>query len=132
VRAKKKLAFLAAFQVNGNISAAASIADIHRSTVYAWQEQDAAFAVAFRVADEIATDALEAEAWRRAVEGVVKETPIFQNGEPVATVIETKYSDGLMTLLLKARRPDKYKERSEVTHNGPAVKAIEQAAWEAV
>ena len=92
---RNKIAFLNAFCLTGNITTAAEAAKIHRSTVYVWQEHDEAFAQAFRVADEMATDALEAEAWRRAVEGVVKETPVFHNGECVATVVETRYSDGL-------------------------------------
>jgi hypothetical protein len=55
----------------------------------------------------------EAEAWRRAVEGV--ERPIVSGGKVVTTVRE--YSDALLIFLLKGRRPAKY-ARFEVTGAG--------------
>jgi hypothetical protein len=65
---------------------------------------------------EAGADVLEAEAWRRAVEGV--ERPIVSGGKVVTTVRE--YSDTLLIFLLKGRRPEKY-ARFEVSgaNGGP-------------
>jgi hypothetical protein len=65
-------------------------------------------------ATDEACDVLEAEAWRRAVDGV--DRPIFQRGEQVG--VERVYSDNLMVQLLKAHRPEKYRERTENIQRG--------------
>ena len=109
----------------GNVSTAARIAGCSRRVVYDWQEHDDEFAMAFREAELTATETLEAEARRRAVEGVTTETPIIRNGEVVSTVVETRYSDTLLIFLLKARAPEKYRERFDVTTAGePLLKTI--------
>ena len=115
---RKKLAFLAAFRLTANVTLAARCARVHRSAVYQWQEHDQAFAVAFQQAEQESTDLLEAEAFRRAYEGVYSEKPIVRDGVVVASTTEIAYSDQLMTFLLKARRPDKYRERYEHQHTG--------------
>lgn len=60
------------------------------------------------------TDVLEDEAVRRASKGVRK--GVYYKGDRVATELE--YSDSLLQFLLKARRPEKYRERQEVVHVG--------------
>ena len=67
---------------------------------------DPDFALAWDEAVNIAADALEREAWRRAVEGF--EEPVHYRGEVVGYV--KKYSDRMLELLLKAHRPEKYRE----------------------
>lgn len=109
--------FLAALSQTGVVRDATAVARIDRTTAYKARANDPVFAEAWDVACEDAADAAEAEAWRRAVEGVDK--PVFQGGLCVGTIRE--YSDGLLTLILKARRPEKYRERhhvsAEVTHH---------------
>jgi hypothetical protein len=56
---------------------------------------------------EDAADRLEAEAFRRAVRGV--DRPVVYRGERVGTVHE--FSDALLMFLLKAARPEKYRDR---------------------
>lgn len=112
--AHHKRAFLEAFAEHGNITTAAKSAGISRRVVYKWQEHDADFLVAFHEAEAIATEVLEAEARRRAVEGVTQETPIYQRGEHVGTIVKTEYSDTLLIFLLKARAPEKYRETIRV------------------
>ena len=51
---------------------------------------------------------LEDEARRRALQGVEK--PVFREGRQVGTV--TEYSDTLLIFLLKARRPEKFRDRA--------------------
>ena len=98
--------FLEAFRECGTISAAARAVGIDPKTVYNRRLSDPEFAAAFEEAKEDAADSLEDEARRRAVEGV--EEPIIINGKVVAT--RRKYSDGLLAMLLKAAKPEKYRD----------------------
>lgn len=112
-----KKRFLEVFGEIGIISRAAETVGIDRNTVYYWQEHDEFFAAAFQQADARATEVLETEARRRAVEGVTTETPVFdRHGELLYTHEETKYSDTLLIFLLKARNPGKYRERIQLQH----------------
>lgn len=83
-----------------------------RQTINAWREKDADFAAAYTEAMENASDLLEAEARRRAVDGV--EEPLHYQGQIFAHV--RRYSDPLLLALLKATRPEKFKDRVE--HSG--------------
>lgn len=122
-RQRARAAFLAELQLRGNVSDAAAAAGIGRTTAYQWRDEDAAFAAAWAEALETAIDTMEHEAHRRAVEGVEK--PIVgrvgKDQDGVITYVR-EYSDSLMTLLLKAHRPEKYRERSQIEHTGEIVK----------
>lgn len=113
-RARVQSAFLAAFSHYGNMGHAARLAGIDRSSVYSWLETDERFAAEFRVAEDAALNILEQEAWRRAVEGSPYERTSYWHGEPVGTDRKIEYSDALMTLLLRARAPEKYREKLDV------------------
>jgi len=104
-------AFLAEYRQCATITHAAKIALISRRTHYLWIEKDSAYAAAFEEAKIAATDALVAEARRRAVQGV--EEPIFYKGELVQTI--RKYSDTLLIFLLKGALPEVYRERYEIS-----------------
>ena len=107
----KKKAFLAAFRKTGNVRLACEAAEVGRSSHYRWLETDAAYEEAFELAKEDAADILEAEAKRRAIEGVLE--PVgFYKGEPGGHV--RRYSDTLLIFLLKGLRPEVYRERVEV------------------
>jgi len=107
---QQKRRFLAAFAASGNVSAACRAARVPRQNVYRWQEIDDAFVLAYRAAEVQAVDALEAEARRRAT------------GYPVTTVdaagaehTVTRYSDTLLIFLLKGARPEKYRDKVDLT-----------------
>jgi hypothetical protein len=85
-----------------------------------WREEDGAFLVAEQDARNVMADKLEAEAIRRAFKGV--RTPVYQGGLLAGHL--TVYSDQLLTLLLKAMRPEKYRDRSEVSVTQPIVKVV--------
>lgn len=102
--------FLAALAETGNITRSCQKAKVPRQTAYDWKHADADFAQKWEAAVELGVDALEDEATRRAKEGTDK--PVFHQGEQCGTIRE--FSDTLMVCLLKARRPDKFKERSQV------------------
>lgn len=111
---KKRAAFLDALARTGNVSESATLAGIGRSAAYDWRRDDSTFAADWEAAVDEAADRMEREALRRAVEGV--DEPVFYQGEEVGHV--RKYSDTLLIFLLKAARPEKYRERQEVTGAG--------------
>lgn len=86
-----------------------------RVTINRWRETDEQFAAAYNDALADAADSLEAEARRRAVEGVVT-TKRTKDGE---TYDEIKYSDSLLLALLKAKKPDEFAERTKTELTNP-------------
>lgn len=113
--------FLTVLGQSANVSLACEAARIDRSTAYKERSRNPDFSAQWKQAIESAVDDLEAEAWRRAKEGVEK--PIFQGGKQVGAIKE--YSDALTIALLKAHRPEKYRENfkteaapSETSNNG--------------
>lgn len=87
------LPFLAALEEGCTVAEASRAAGVHRSTAYD-RRSDEDFARRWDELEEAATDRLEATAYNRAIAG----------------------SDRLMEVLLKARRPEKYRERFEFDH----------------
>jgi len=116
----RREAFLRALADTGIVSLAAGIAGITRARAYQVRKADLLFAAAWEEAEEQAADRLEAEAWRRAVAGVPE--PIVSagkivrddDGQPIAI---RRYSDALMIALLKARRPERFKDRAIIEHD---------------
>lgn len=108
--------FIAALEKTGNVSASARKAKISRNTVYELYNDPAAadFKQAWNDALEVATDDLEMEARRRAAKGVLE--PVYYRGKKVGSV--RRYSDTLIIFLLKAHRPQKFRENVDVTSGG--------------
>lgn len=107
----KKAAFLLAFEDEGTVFHAAKRAGIDRTTHYRWLNEDPEYRAAFADAEETVVEKLEREGMRRAREGTDK--PVFHQGEVVGHIRE--YSDTLLIFLLKARRPNVYRDRIDVT-----------------
>jgi len=80
---------------------------VPRSTLYLWRRMHKEFAEAMADAMEEGADLLEDECLRRARDGV--EVPRFHKGKISGYV--RRYSDALLIFLLKARRPEKYRDR---------------------
>lgn len=106
--------FLAVFEQTGNITAASKAASVSRSAVYAARKNIEEFRLLFEDAEEVAADRLEAEALRRGVEGW--EESVFYHGEEVGAI--RKYDSQLLLALLKAARPDKFKDRTATELSG--------------
>lgn len=102
----RQQAFLDAYEVYGTVLKACEVAKVPRSEHYRWLKNPR-YAERFRAAEEHAVQALETEARRRAMVG--NDKPVFYRGQPVAQVRE--FSDALMIFLLKAKRPDVYRDR---------------------
>lgn len=107
--------FLAALSITGVVSYACEAARVSRCHVYATRNKDPEFSSNWRDALEIAIDSLEAEARRRALEGDIRRQ-YDRDGRLIQE--EVVHSDALMCLLLKANRPEKYKNRVASEHCG--------------
>lgn len=112
--AAKKSAFLKALAKCGNVSQVSRDLGIPRRTHYDWIDDDPDYARDAEAAQQEYCDRLEAEADRRAVEGV--EDPVYQGGQLVGK--RRVYSDQLLITRLKALRPEVYKDRVAAEHTG--------------
>ena len=122
--------FLEQFVTMGNVAGCCRATGVGRRTVYHWLKDDAAFRERFADVENDACDALEQEARRRALIGVNKPVfgtlPVQRDADgkviggggtgQVGTMPE--YSDTLLIFLLKAKRPEIYRERFEHTGKG--------------
>lgn len=99
-------AFIGALLEGKAVRVACATAGIDQMMPFNRRKTDPIFAQAWAEAGAIATELLEAEACRRAYHGTIK--PVFHRGERVGAVRE--YSDALLTFMLKARRPDVYRD----------------------
>jgi hypothetical protein len=115
-------AYLRGFETNGTLTAGCRVAHVSPVTVYAWREHDDEFAQRENAARSGLADRLEAEAVRRAYRGW--DRPIYQRGELVG--YEHVYSDQLLNLMLKALRPEKFRERIDVS--GSVEQVVRQVA----
>jgi hypothetical protein len=137
IRHPKKRAFLAAMASTASVLRAAEIAGVDRTNHYLWTKKDPDYAAAFEIARMRGIDALEAEAVRRANEGVAK--PIFHGGKRAIDVVQNpdgsikrdasgkpigipaavrEYSDTLLIFLLKGRNPAIFGDRFRQEHSG--------------
>lgn len=147
-RLKKQIRFLSAYGKTGNISHSCKYAAINRQTFYDWRDNDAIFAAHLAEAEHDADNTLEYAAYDRAVSGVpsfvvsqgkivYEEVPdLYDDGTPKLDkygnpamkrgkpLIERKYSDSLLTTLLKSRMPQKY-NRQQLEVSGPDGKPIQ-------
>ena len=105
---------MAALAETGNVTEAARCANYDRVTAYHARNVDPEFAQQWTEAIDVAIEKLELEARRRAYEGTNK--GVWHQGELVGT--EKVYSDTLMIFLLKAHRPEKYRDNFSVEHSG--------------
>lgn len=123
-------AFLDGLREGWSIKKSAWAVPIASSTAWAWRykseatkQEDGSYTDDFyprwRQAEQDGVDRLEDEATRRGVEGVEK--PVYQGGVLVGTV--TEYSDTLLNLKLRGKRPEVYNtERHEMSGpNGGAI-----------
>ncbi|HVZ39480.1 MAG TPA: hypothetical protein VHI13_09395 [Candidatus Kapabacteria bacterium] len=106
-------AFLEVLARSGNVTLACYAAETDRQNAYQLRNRDADFRELWDAALEMAADRLEEEAWRRALEGV--ERYVVSQGKIVMgpdgkPLIEEQYSDMLLDRLLRAHRPEKFRD----------------------
>jgi len=112
--AEAKRAFLAHHELGFSTSASARAAGVENRRVYEWKEHDEQFALACQQAEIASLHVLEDEAFRRAVDGNPYKRTSYWRGEPVGTDEKVEYSDTLMLALLRARAPEKYRDRLDL------------------
>ena len=104
--ALRQQAVLDAYAVYGTVAKACEVAGVPRSEHYRWIKGKR-YAARFAEAEEQAIQALETEARRRALVGA--ERPLLYKGKVVGHV--RAFSDLLLMFLLKAKRPEVYRDR---------------------
>lgn len=107
--------FLAAYRMTGIIRASCVEARVSSNTVARMRKQSPAFEQAMMEAKDEAIDRMEAAALNRAVVGTTRTKGVYHQGKRVGEETITEYSDTLLIFLLKANRPEKY--RDSVDHN---------------
>lgn len=113
--AERKLdIFFETLAATDHVQKAVAASGLARRSVYAWRDSDPEFAQRWTDAREAYVDKLEAEAYRRAVEGTEK--GVWHLGALVGT--ERQYSDSLLALMLKAKRKREYGDASKVELTG--------------
>jgi hypothetical protein len=110
---KKKDIFIEVLSLTGKVTEAAKAAGYADSTyMHKMRRQDKVFEQRWKDAIEAAGDSLEAEAIRRASEGVLE--PIYYKGEVAG--YKRNYSDQLMMFLLRGSKPEKYNKQGGDTN----------------
>ena len=121
-------AFLAMYRETANVTRSAKAAGINARRHYDWLARDPEYVEKFEEAYLAACDELEAEARRRAVEGVKE--PVYQGGANVG--YKRRYSDTLLIFLLKGHLPEKYADRKHISANvgGGPLELVEEIIFE--
>jgi hypothetical protein len=117
ITGRRRKRFIEALAESGNVTMAARAAAVSRTGIYAHRGLDDEFAQAWSNAEQVAADRLEAEAWRRGVDGVAE--PLVSAGRLVGDadgrpLFVQRYSDNLLLALLRAHKPEKFRERAAV------------------
>ena len=107
---RRQCKLLEAFRITGTVTVACTKVGIPRRNHYQWLADDQDYATAFRLADEEVTERLTSEAIERATVGA--ERGVYYKGTLVDTVRDK--SDILLIFLLKARRPDLYRDHYDL------------------
>ena len=130
----KKLAqFLEALAETGNVLLSCDMHNLDRRALYRLRKADEDFRRAWDEALEQAADHLEAEARRRALDGLLQKK-FTKDGDPIIDpetgeqYVERVYSDTLLIFLLKGARPEKYRDRQQLEHTGPGGEPLPAAA----
>ncbi len=99
-----------------SVSAAAKATGISRQTYYRERTRDEEFCQAADEAIDAGSDVIEDELFRRGVLGT-KEPVGFHQGRHTGEYV-TRYDTRAAIFLLKARNPDRFKDRAEVNMDG--------------
>lgn len=117
---RQQAGFLQAYLCTGSVRSASKVLKLTRWRHYEWMKE-ALYVECFREAQTQTAIALEEEARRRAVDGVLE--PVFGKDD---TVIghRRKYSDSLLVRLLEANAPEKFGRHVDHGPPPPNVKVL--------
>jgi hypothetical protein len=106
VAARRVERFLRELERTGNVTMSADLSGLPRRVAYRMRSENPDFAAQWDSCRSLGFEALEDEAIRRAAVGY--ERPIYQGGKLVGT--ERVFSDVLMDRVLRARKPELYRD----------------------
>lgn len=109
-----KFKFLEKLRAGYSVTSACQAIGITTRQAYVHRNAYTDFAEQWDDAVDEGADRLEDVAVNRAIEGVAR--PIYQQGIKVGT--ETVYNENLLMFLLKGKKPEKYRERHDLTSGG--------------
>ncbi|MBT3932496.1 MAG: hypothetical protein HOL07_11125 [Rhodospirillaceae bacterium] len=110
IAAAQRETFVRVLAETARVSDAAAESGVPLMRWYWLRDTDPVFAEAWHAAQEAGNDTVEDEAVRRAVAGHAE--PVFYQGKQVGSV--RKYSDSLLMFVLKARRPQRFRDRGDI------------------
>ena len=113
----RKVRFLQYFMETRTRHAAAYMSGVSWHTVLTHLKQDTEFAAAYKEVEMLVADAIEAEMFRRGIQGIKK--LVVQKGEVVKgdddkPIYETIYSDHVLLALAQAHMPERFGKRLHV------------------
>jgi hypothetical protein len=124
---KREQRFLEVLARSGSIEQAAKAAGFGRASAFRWRAADASFAARWEAAYEAGTDRLEDVSVDIATQGFVEYRETVTAKDGTVTVTERrKLSERHLELQLKARRPEKYRERVQQELVGAGNSPIQQ------
>ncbi len=103
--------FLEIYAKNGNIRKSSDLMGIGSMTVRVAMKRDPEFREQVNLAYQDYADTIEEEARRRAVDGIPRNK--YFRDQLLET--ETEYSDRLLEMLLKGAKPERYRDRVDVS-----------------
>lgn len=109
--------FFKELEASSNSTRSCLAAGFDRSAIYVRSAKDPEFKVRYEEARQRGLDSWEDEVARRAFNGHYK--PVWYNGQIVGE--EQVFSDTLAMFLLRGGKPEKYKDRAEVTSTNVSV-----------
>ena len=112
--AAKKKHFLETLLEVGVLTTAAKMIGVNHGTIYVHMEKDPMFKQLVDEVMEQSIDDMEAEAIRRGVRGVKE--PVWYQGKIVG--YQYRPSDKMLEMVLKAKRPEQYNPRQNITLSG--------------
>lgn len=114
-----------------NVAAACRVVGISRQLAYVRRAEDPEFRDSWVEAVDVSIDLMEQIAHRRATTGEARtvvstrrrrelnaEGVLVVVAEETTETVETHVSDSLLVTMLKAHRPDRYRERVDHRHSG--------------
>jgi hypothetical protein len=122
----KKRAFLRVYAATCSIIKSSRAAKVSRGSHYHWLDTDPDYARAFNASRRQSVDVLEAEAMRRALEGV--DEYVMHAGKPIRDpetgewMKKRRFSDFLLFKLLQAVAPEKYRDNHMAIDEGDGIR----------
>lgn len=107
-------AFLKAFAETGRYKHACELSNVSYQAVRSMMNESKEFKELVEEAHMFYADNLEQEALRRAVDGYLE--PVFSQKTGTQIGVVRKFSDRLLEILLKAHRPEKFRDNVQVDH----------------